>query len=225
MRLIGKQLQCKLPSLFLLRFAFYFVCCLSLFQVHFELRPNGCRESCSEANWSISARAEADWRHPHWKAKTIFFLDSCVFVWILTNVWLRKCVCGSVLDPWSSRVLSSELSSHMDHKQGDYQTGLGSAWTPPRASVLLTKSCVRMCAYLRERERERESLCPYVTVFAHKHSTSIFPFLNMSDLNIKLGNFFITQPPCAHMATKLMVNVKVEWKGQGAATERRSSVD
>lgn len=83
------------------------------------------------------------------------------------------------------------------------------------SSVLLTKSCVRMPVYPRQRERER--LCPYVTRFAHKLSTSIFPFLNMSDLNMKTGNFFITQPPCAHMATKLMVNVKVEWKGQGVA--------
>lgn len=59
----------------------------------------------------------------------------------------------------------------------------------------------------RERESERERPCPYVTVFAHEHSTSIFPLLNMSDLNMKTENFFILQPPRAHMATKLRVKV------------------
>lgn len=44
-------------------------------------------------------------------------------------------VCVRALDPLSSCVLSSEPSSHMDRKQGDYQTGLGSAWTPPRDSL------------------------------------------------------------------------------------------
>ncbi len=33
----------------------YFVCCRSLFEVQFELRPNSCRESCSGVNWSVSA--------------------------------------------------------------------------------------------------------------------------------------------------------------------------
>ena len=101
----------------------------------------------------------------------------------------------------------------------------------PRTHLCCWPRVVCVCVHIREREREkdrereRESLRPYVTVFAHKHSTSIFPFLNMSDLNMKTGNFFITQPPCAHMATKLMVNVKVEWKGQGAVTERQSTAD
>lgn len=77
------------------------------------------------------------------------------------------------------------------------------------SSALLTKSCVHMCAYHRARESGRETVCPYVTtVFAHKHSMSIFPFLNMSEFKMKIGNFFIAQPPCAHVATKLMVNVK-----------------
>lgn len=45
----------------------------------------------------------------------------------MANVCLRKSVCGCVLDPPSLSALSSEPSSHMDRKQGDYQTGLGSA--------------------------------------------------------------------------------------------------
>lgn len=73
-----------------------------------------------------------------------------------------------------------------------------------------------VCACVSEGEREGEKPSPYVTVFAHKHSTSIFPFLNMSDLNMKTGNFFITLPPCAHMATEPMVTVNAEWKTQGA---------
>lgn len=40
---------------------------------------------------------------------------------------LPVCLRRSMCDPLSERVLSSEPSSHMDRKQGDYQTGLGSA--------------------------------------------------------------------------------------------------
>ncbi len=43
------------PSLFLLWLVFDFVCRCSLFWVQFELKQNGYRESCTEANWSVSA--------------------------------------------------------------------------------------------------------------------------------------------------------------------------
>ncbi len=43
MRLVWKQLHCGC----LRWLVFYFVCCRSLFQVQFELRQDGCRESCS----------------------------------------------------------------------------------------------------------------------------------------------------------------------------------
>ncbi len=60
MRLLRNQLCCPLPSLFLLPLMFYLVCCLSLLsrslQQRFTTRPNGFRESCSGANWSVSAR-------------------------------------------------------------------------------------------------------------------------------------------------------------------------
>lgn len=61
----------------------------------------------------------------HWKTKTIFILSETSVYVKTASVCLRKSVCVFVLDPQSSRVLSSEPSSHMDHKQGDYQTGLG----------------------------------------------------------------------------------------------------
>ncbi len=57
MRLIRKQLGCILPSLF-----FSCVLCCLLFSFNsslhqrFMTRPNGCRESCSGVNWSVSAR-------------------------------------------------------------------------------------------------------------------------------------------------------------------------
>ncbi len=57
MRLIRKQIHCSC----LHRLVLYFVCCHSLFYVQFELSPNGCRESCSGVNWSVSARAWVDW--------------------------------------------------------------------------------------------------------------------------------------------------------------------
>ncbi len=65
MRLVEKHLRCTLPFLFLLWLSFYFTCCQFLFSssLHqkFTTRRNGCRESCSGVNWSISARAWANW--------------------------------------------------------------------------------------------------------------------------------------------------------------------
>ncbi len=60
-RLLTKQLCHTLPSLFSLRLVFYFVCCRPLsfkasLHQRFTTRPNGCRESCSGVNWSVSAR-------------------------------------------------------------------------------------------------------------------------------------------------------------------------
>ncbi len=53
--------RCTLPSLFLFQLVFCSVCCLSLsfkssLHQRFSMKPNGCRESCSGVNWSVSAR-------------------------------------------------------------------------------------------------------------------------------------------------------------------------
>ncbi len=59
LKLLGKHLRCTVPSLFLLRLAFYLICCRSLFWGQFTTkirRPNGCGESCSGVNSSVSAR-------------------------------------------------------------------------------------------------------------------------------------------------------------------------
>ncbi len=58
LKLLGKHLRCTVPSLFLLWLAFYFICCRSLFWGQFTTkirRPNGCGESCSGVNSSVSA--------------------------------------------------------------------------------------------------------------------------------------------------------------------------
>ncbi len=62
MRLVEKHLRCSLPSLVLLRLAFYFVCCYPLFKVQFEPRQNSWWESCSGVNWFVSARAWGNWQ-------------------------------------------------------------------------------------------------------------------------------------------------------------------
>ncbi len=55
-----KQLLCPLPSLFLFQLVFYFISFHLSFKssLHqrFSMRPNGCRESCSRVNCSVSAR-------------------------------------------------------------------------------------------------------------------------------------------------------------------------
>ncbi len=60
MRLLRRQLRCTLPSLFLLQPLFIsFIVALSFktsLHQKFRMRLNGCRESCSGVNWSISAR-------------------------------------------------------------------------------------------------------------------------------------------------------------------------
>lgn len=84
------------------------------------------------------------------------------------------------------------------------------------SSVLLTKSCVHMCAYVREREREPVSVCHCLCPQALHEHLSIPQYLRLEYENRKLFHHSTTMRTYGHKADgecqKLSGKAKEQWQ-------------